>query len=103
MNHEEIEANVRSVAVGFTSLVFRSGWYERDGARRRRLASASTYDDRQDEILRRFDTYDQPLDPPPAPILERVLPAVSANMLTEPKSMLSGMSAHFKALTTFAG
>ncbi|ODM91613.1 Ectopic P granules protein 5 [Orchesella cincta] len=100
INQDEIEASVKSIGACYAALICRSGWYE--GTRRRRVQSSTTYDDRQDEILRRLATYDQPLDPPPAPIFEKILPMIPGVMLLEPKSMLNGIAKHFKSLTDYA-
>lgn len=100
VNNEDIEASVRNVALNYAALIGRSSWYE--DIRRRRNQSVSTYDDRQDEILRRLATYDQPLEPPSAPTFDRILPIVPGIMLVEPKSMFQGISPHFKNLTDYA-
>lgn len=100
VNNDEIEASVKNAAVNYAALISRSNWYE--GNRRRRVQSSTTYDDRQEEILRRLATYDQPLEPPPAPTFDRILPIVPGRMLIEPKSMLNGIAQHFKNLTDYA-
>jgi len=62
----------------------------------------STLMDRREELLKRLDSYDAPLDPPPVPTFPQILPNITTPMLTDLEAMESGLKIHFTRLLTFA-
>jgi len=95
-------AEDRNSARVYVNSVARNCWFEK--RRLRRYSNMQTcISNRVDDIHKRLNSYDKPLDPPPVPVYEDVVPCPSPAMFLNVASMQSGLAYHFTELQNFSG
>ena len=83
------------------SLINRLCWVEPTKLIRSRSWNNSLFT-RREEFLKRLNSYDNPVEPPPVPMFSQVLPVATSAMFTDLTSMHSALKSHFTALIDFA-
>jgi hypothetical protein len=101
IDFEEIQISERKSTRSYLALISRLCWVEPSKVVRSHSWNNTLYN-RREEFLKRLNSYDIPVEPPPVPLFNQVLPIASSAMFTDLPSMHSILKPHFKALVEFA-